>query len=386
MSAFKVGIVGWGNVAMGRHAPALHELDETVVAAVADPVRARRQDARTVLGVSNGAVFESHEAMLSQSRLDYVVISVPPAVRKPIIEYSLEAGIHVLSEKPLATRPKEAKALVDLDRANPLKFGMVHNYLYLPEILTIRSLIDEGAIGTVRHVGLRFMGVPDNPGNKDYRPQWRHRLRDSGGGILMDMIHVFYIAEYLMRDEIQAVSAVVDNLGDPLDSVEDIILAHLVFERGHASIALSWGLGPGGVEVTGSNGRLVATYRVTSTGPVAVCDELKLATPNEHKTLPLSSSRRIHDSFVKLHRDFAQAVAGNREPVAPPAEGKRALEAAMATYRSAVTGRVVELPLAVNDPMFTQGIEGLTALEPWPSTPVIRAGILGFDPDRRLST
>lgn len=202
----------------------------------------------------------------------------------------------------------------------------------------------------------------------------------------MDMIHVFYIAEYLMRDEIQAVSAVVDNLGDPLDSVEDIILAHLVFERGHASIALSWGLGPGGVEVTGSNGRLVATYRVTSTGPVAVCDELKLATPNEHKTLPLSSSRRIHDSFVKLHRDFAQAVAGNREPVAPPAEGKRALEAAMATYRSAVTGRVVELPLAVNDPMFTQGIEGLTALEPWPSTPVIRAGILGFDPDRRLST
>ena len=386
MIPLRVGIVGWGNIAMDRHAPVLQELEETTVAAVADSVPERREEARRKLSLSKGSVFESHVVMLSESQLDYVLISVPPAVRRPIIEDSLDAGVHVLSEKPLATRPADAKALIERNEQARLKFGIVHNYIYLPELSAIRGLIEEGAIGEVRHVGLTFMGVADNPGHKDYRPQWRHLPQEAGGGILMDMIHVFYVAEYLMRDRIKAVSAVVDSLSDPGDSVEDITLAHLYFGRGYASIALSWGLGPGGVEVTGSKGRLVAPYDVTANGPVAVCDELTVVTGEGETTLPLANSRRIHDTFVKVHQDFARAVTEDREPAAPAEEGLRALEAAMAAYTSAVLGHVVELPLRPEDPVFLRGTDGLRALDPWPGSPVPRAGILGFEPYKRSET
>lgn len=386
MTPLKVGIVGWGNIAMHRHAPVLQELEGTTVTAVADSVPERREEARRKLRLSKGSVFESHDAMLSESQLDYVLISVPPAVRRPIIEDTLDAGVHILSEKPLATRPADAKALIDKNRATSIKFGIVHNYVYLPELSAIRGLIEEGAIGDVRHVGLRFMGVPDNPGHKDYRPQWRHQPQEAGGGILMDMIHVFYVAEYLMRDRIKAVSAVVDSLSDPGDSVEDITLAHLYFDRGYASVSLSWGLGPGGVDVTGSKGRLVAPYGVTDNGPVAVCDELTVVTREQETILPLANPRRIFDTFVKVHQDFARAVTEDREPAAPAVEGLRALEAAMAAYASAVTGQVVELPLRPEDPVFLQGTDGLRALDPWPGSPVPRARILGFESDKRSET
>ena len=133
--------------------------------------------------------------------------------------------------------------------------AIMHNYHYYGEYELALRLMGEGAVGRVRHITLNFLGVPDHPGAAEYRPTWRHDPAAAGGGILMDMIHAVYLAEHLMGGPIRAVSAVVDNLDHPAEQVEDFTIANYHFDGGYATVNMWWGKGPGGVEISGTEGR-----------------------------------------------------------------------------------------------------------------------------------
>jgi len=374
----RMGIIGCGFVTIRSHIPALQTLTEMRVAAVADPVDSRCREAREALGLPESAAFSSYRAMLEAGPLDYVLVAVPPGARGPILQDCLEAGIHVLCEKPLALRPRDARNLIDQASAAGLRFGMVHNYLFYPEYMAVRERIASGDLGQVRHIGLKFLGVPDYPGHPEYRPQWRHDASEAGGGVLMDMIHVLYLAEHLAGDRIRAVGAVIDNLAYADGEVEDLALLQLYFERSYATIHLGWGHGPGGIEVTGSAGRMLVYYRDHQTGPFAEVAEVEVVTARgiEHG-LPAWTSP-THTTFQALHKDFASAVRGGGRPVAPAESGLGALEAALASYASALTGRVIELPLDPADPMYARGLQGLTELPAWDSSPLLRRRLFGL--------
>ncbi len=110
-SPLKVGAVGCGNVVVVRHIPAVIRAEGAQVVAVADPVDARARAAQEAAGLSASMAFDSLEAMAQACELDYLVVGVPPSVRRPIIEKAFELGLDVLTEKPLATRPSETRWL-----------------------------------------------------------------------------------------------------------------------------------------------------------------------------------------------------------------------------------------------------------------------------------
>jgi len=375
----RVGVIGCGNVSVRRHIPTLAALPGAELAAVADPVAARRLEALAAGGLPSEAAFESHQRMLATAQLDYAVVAVPPAIRPAILRDCFRAGLHVLSEKPLALRPSEAQALIRQAAAADLRFGMVHNYLFFPEYRAVRQRLEQGAIGQVRHVGLQFMGVPDLPGHADYRPLWRHDLRESGGGVLMDMIHVLYVAEYLVGGPIRAVSAGIDNLAYTHGEVEDLALILLYFDGAYATVNLGWGSGPGGVEVTGTQGRILVFYRDFQTGPFAEVSALTVVGPQGVERTTPNWTATVPATFVDLHADFVQAIRAGRDPIAPAQVGLRSLEAALGCYASAHTGRVVEIPLDPAAPLYQDGIFGLPRLQAWPGSPLLRGGLLGLD-------
>ncbi len=261
----KAGIIGCGNVAFG-HARALRQLEGVTIVGIADPTPPRRQKMQAELALPDAACFADAEDLLAQG-LDYVVVATPQHVRRPIVEACSRAGVHVLSEKPIATTPADGQAMVDAMRAANLRYGIMHNYLYYGEYELALRLIGEGAVGRVRHVTLNFLGVPDHPGAAEYRPTWRHDPAAAGGGILMDMIHAVYLAEHLMGGPIRAVSAVVDNLDHPAEQVEDFTIANYHFDGGYATVNMWWGKGPGGVEISGTEGRILIFYENYGTGP-----------------------------------------------------------------------------------------------------------------------
>ena len=105
-SPLKVGAVGCGNVVVVRHVPAMNRVEGAEVVAVADPVDARARAVQEAAGLPASMASDSLEAMAKACALDYLVVGVPPSVRRPIVEKAFELGLDVLTEKPIATRPR----------------------------------------------------------------------------------------------------------------------------------------------------------------------------------------------------------------------------------------------------------------------------------------
>ena len=377
----RLGVVGCGNVTVERHIPAVNRLDGAQVAAVADPIDTRVAAARAVAELPESQVFNSFSAMVDTCELDYVLVAVPPSIRRAIVEDAFERGLDVLSEKPLATRPSEAAQMIERAQSLGRKFGMVHNYLFFPEYRLVRELVDQGEVGEVWHIATNFLGVPDYPGNKEYRPGWRHDAEEAGGGVLMDMIHVFYLAEYLIGHQIAGVSAVVDNLGLPDEQVEDFVLAHLYFPESYASINLSWSQGPGGLEVTGSRGRILVFYEDFKTGPFSTFEEMTLVNEAGKKVYrPRGGQEALDDTFDEVHGDFIEAIREDRDPIATAQDGARSLQAALATYFSGMLGCRVPIPLEEDDPIFQEGVAGLRHVPPQEFDRLRRKSLFGMQP------
>lgn len=372
-----VGIIGCGNVTLGYHVPALLALNGVSILGIADPNEIRRARVRELTHVGDAYSFADHRALLD-TKPDYVLLAVPPKFRFAILQECARAGVHVLTEKPLSIMPREGKAMVDLMNGAHLKFGMVHNYLFFPEYGLARELVSDGSIGQLRHITLNFLGMPDNPGAVEFRPNWRHDVSESGGGILMDMLHVVYVAEFLFGQPIRAVSAVIDNLDHPGDTVEDFCLIHLYFDSGYATINLAWGEGMGGAEISGTEGRLMIFYSEYGTGPFLPLASFILKNRDGLKYLEPRQDTNLNLNFQLLHAQFADAVRLNQLPIAPAAAGLRALEAVLAAYKSAALGALVPVPLASDDPVFQRGAAGLAELNVPIASLLARRGLFGL--------
>lgn len=377
----KVGLIGCGNIALKEHAPVLKTLDGVRVTAIADPVAARREKVQALLGLPTSASFATHHALID-SGVDYVVLTVPQQFRRPILEDCARAGVHVLSEKPIATTPAEAQAMIDTMHAARLCYGMVHNYLFYAEYALAHALMAAGAIGAVRHVTLNFLGMPDDPGAAEYRPQWRHDPVEAGGGVLMDMVHVLYLTEFFLGGPIRAVTAVVDNLDHAGEAVEDFTLVNCHFDSGYAAVHLWWGDGPGGLEIAGTHGRILVFYENYATGPFTTLASFTLVNREGRQEHQPRNGKAASNTFAHIHADFVEALRAGREPVAPAAAGLRSLEATLAAYVSGATGRTVSLPLAPDDPVYQRGVLGLRELPLWADSPLVRRGVFGLHASR----
>ena len=111
--------------------------------------------------------------------------------------------------------------------------------------------------------------------------------------------------------------------------------------------------------------------------------ELYSVDANWNRTDHAIANRETHreaaaDSFIHLYADFRDAIREQRQPMAPAAAGARALEIVLGAYASAVTGRVMALPLDRESPVYRKGIEGIADLEAWAHSTTKAAGLFGL--------
>jgi predicted dehydrogenase len=361
----RVGLVGCGNVGLRLHLPAWAAAREVAeVVAVADPSADGRTAACRAAGLSTDAAYADLELLLGRADVDAVDLCVPPHLRAELVVAALAAGKHVLCEKPLAAVPAHADRAVTAAAAAGRILGVVHNYLWLPEIETAMRVLAAGKLGEPRIAIVNFLGVVDVPGADGYRSHWRHDPALSGGGVLMDMLHAVYLAEALLAAPFERVSAYAR--GAEGSQVEHVALCRFETAVGAALVNVAWGNGPGGIEVCGADGRLSVGYRNGGTPPWARFDRvlvesrgktrIELAgTEADGEGLPDSLRR----TFVDVIADFVAAVRGGRRPRTPGGDGLRVLEATVGAYAAAARESVVELPLDRSDPAFTDGVLGV---------------------------
>ena len=150
-------IIGLGNVALDGHLPGWSAREGVEIVAVTDVQRDRRAEAVTRL--PGARWFDTAEALLEQTGLDFVDICTPPSSHAGLIERALTRGLHVLCEKPLVSSPAELDVVSRLAAERARVLHTVHNWHHAPIVRRAAELVRAGAIGPVRRVTWQTMRV-----------------------------------------------------------------------------------------------------------------------------------------------------------------------------------------------------------------------------------
>ena len=195
-----VGVVGTSWWADAMHLPALDSHPNARTVAICGRNRENAQKMADTWKIPQ--VYTDYTDMIDYADLDAIVISTPNDTHYPITMLALEAGMHVLCEKPIALSYACAKEMADLAEAKGLKHLVPFTYSFMPTARYLKELIDSGYLGTPYHLNLRYYSGYAREG--DYR--WRLDRKIAGSGVVGDLgSHFLYLAEWLYG-EISAIT------------------------------------------------------------------------------------------------------------------------------------------------------------------------------------
>ncbi|RDL49262.1 Glucose--fructose oxidoreductase [Ensifer sp. M14] len=175
---FRFGILSTAKIGRDLVVPAIQDAENCVVSAVAsrDLAKARAMADR----FSAPHAFGSYEEMLASDTIDAVYIPLPTSQHVEWTIKAANAGKHVLCEKPIALRASEIDQLIAARDRNRVLIAEAFMVTYSPVWRKVRSLIEEGAIGRLRHVQGAFTYFNRDPGNM-------RNIPELGGGGLPDI-------------------------------------------------------------------------------------------------------------------------------------------------------------------------------------------------------
>ncbi len=206
MDKLHVGICGLGF--MGQtHFTRLHNHPRAEVVAVCDRAPARRAgdwsgtpgNLELTACVSRDALraaaaYDDPAALLADPRIEAVVIALPTALHAPLAVAALEAGKHVLCEKPMALTVGDCDRMLAAARAAGRTLMVAHCIRFWPQYELVKRYVDEGRLGSLRFVSLRRLTSPPSYSSDG----WLHDPTQSGGALLDLHIHDIDFAQHLL--------------------------------------------------------------------------------------------------------------------------------------------------------------------------------------------
>jgi predicted dehydrogenase len=296
--------IGFGNVAAKGHLPGWRARDDARIVAATDAAASRRE--AFLAACPDGRWRDSVDDLLSGETLDFVDICAPPGSHATMIERTLRAGLHVLSEKPLVTRVEDAKRMAAAAARAGRVLHTVHNWLHAPICRKISALIDEGAIGAVRSIRWRTLRTqPAIAVSADGVTNWRVDPGMAGGGILFD--HGWHALYCVTRwaGVPSGVAARLETRRFHEQPLEDTATLALDTNAGVSHIFLTWAADErsNAIEIDGDQGEI----RVSGDAVV-----LKSNAQERRWSCPTSLSEGSHhpDWFGGVVADFVAAATG----------------------------------------------------------------------------
>ena len=320
--------VRWGILSTARIGGRLVEgaarSDAAEVVAVASRHEATAQAFADAHGIDRA--HGSYAALLADPEIDAVYVPLPNSMHVGWTLQALQAGKHVLCEKPFDRRPEAVERAFDVAEQHGLVLSEAFMWRHNPQTQRLRELLDEGAVGDVRLVRACFSFVL--AGHVDVRLD---PALDGGG--LMDVgCYCVSGARFVAGEPVSVSAQVVDG-----PTGVDLRLSGLLRFDGDVLGVIDCGLDTysrGELEIVGSAGRIVLPDPWHATEPRIVVER-----GFEREVVTLDAA----DSYTRELEDMAAAIAGERAPLLGRADALGQARTIEALYRSAEEGRAVAL-------------------------------------------
>lgn len=253
---YRVGIIGCGGIARNAHFPSYMLEKRVEVAALCDIKPERAETARKKF-FHNAKVYSDYHDVLEDASIDYVDICTPNYMHSVIAVDALNAGKHVLCEKPDAISVEEALKMKEASEKNDRKLMVIRNNRYMATSKEVKKLADSNYFGEFysgRCGWIRRRGIPGKGG-------WFTTKSQSGGGPLIDLgVHMIDLAIWFMGNprpvsvsgniyskfaDADVMDSPESQYGDKIENgtfdVEDLAMGFIRFENGAViQIEFSW--------------------------------------------------------------------------------------------------------------------------------------------------
>ena len=348
MASVGFGIIGCGNIGP-VHAAALAEVQGAKLVAISD---LRKEIVENLAGQYGADAYTDYKEMLKRDDIQAVCLCVPSGLRAEIAIDIAKAGKHILSEKPLDVTTKRIDKIIAATEKYNVLLGCIFQSRFSEDSMRIKKAIEQGRFGKLI-LGDAYI--------KWYRTQeyydsgaWRGTWKLDGGGALMNQgIHQIDLLQWFMG-QVKTVRAQTALVAHKNIEVEDLATAMLEFESGamgviEGSTAIYEGH-PARVEVHGTDGTCVMEEGVITSWNFRkrrAIDKKIEAGFNEESALgsgagdPLTALK--HEGHRRQIADFARAIRTGGQPQLMGKEGRTAVALIEAIYKSARTGRAVNL-------------------------------------------
>lgn len=250
-----------------------------------------------------GKRFESYNEIICSDEIDALYIPLPPALHYEYAMKALQAGKHVLIEKPATINLTQTQKLVDFASNNNIALCENYMFIFHSQLMQIKALIENGEVGKVRLYRMTF-GFPYR-GKEDFR--YNNAL---GGGALLDCGgYTLKCASYFLGQDSKIVYA---NSLQSLDDKVDIIGSAVMRNNNGIEAHIAFGMDnyyKCDLEIWGSSGYIKSNRAYTA--PPELCPEILIKKNNECQKLILQSD----DTFLKSIINFKDSIVSkqNRE-------------------------------------------------------------------------
>jgi predicted dehydrogenase len=327
--------MGVGAIAQVVHLPVLDDLDEVELAGVCDVDNVRANALAARFGIPH--IFRKDEEVFRSDLIDAIIICTPSYLHEEQAIAALEAGKHVLVEKPLALSPESVERVIAVAERTGRTLMVAMNNRYRPDTVALRPFAQNGELGDV----FLTRGAWLNRKMRVVRPTWRHRRATAGGGAMMDLgVQTLDLCLWMLGFP-KAVS-VMTQLHYPEGMEVEDTAGIIVRMANNAAISLtvSWSLV---AERDRHYMRMLGTRGSGAISPLAVFKEIETGqiidvTPN----VPVGRENLYTASYRQELMHFIRVATGEiEEPL--PREQIQIMRIVEAAYRSFAEKREVEL-------------------------------------------
>ncbi len=334
MNKVRWGVLSTANIGVQKVLPAMQQGQFCEISAIASRNLADARAAASSLGIPKA--YGSYEQLLADPEIDAVYNPLPNDLHVPWTIKALQAGKHVLCEKPVALSAVQAQELLEAARQYPhLKVMEAFMYRFHPQWQTARQLVAEGRVGQLKTIQSFFSYFNDDPANIRNRPE-------NGGGGLMDIgCYNISLSRFIFDAEPRRVLGLVEF--DPRFKTDRLASALLDFGGGSATFTCSTQLSSyQRVHIFGTEGRieLEIPFNAPTDRPCHMW--LQQGSETEELTLPTC------DQYTLQGDGFSRAVLNNTPVPAPLEDAVANMHVIEAIFHSARTNAWVDLPLNSN--------------------------------------
>ncbi len=342
---FGFGIVGCGLVSQ-FHGDAVTAIDEATVVAAADLDEERLSEFCGEYGCEES----TFDDMLDDDRIDVITVLTPNAYHAQFAVPAMEAGKHVIIEKPPEMTLEKCDEMIAARDENDVQCAISLQVRFRKPIEAIKEAIDSGRFGRMLQ-GDAYMKW-FRPTEYYFQDDWRSKREEGAGVTIQHAFHYIDLLHHLMG-EVDSVRSFMYNLAHPEVELEDTVLSFLDYESGAKGVLQgSTALYPGTdvrIEVNGEDGTAImqgeriTTWEFKDEQPED--EEIRKIGSGEIKTAAGGAADFAYFEHMYMVQDMLDAIKNGGEPRVTLESARGSLEIALGMYESADNDELVHLPL-----------------------------------------